>query len=247
MDQIPPARVIAARRHAPLVLLEHANDQALIAACAQQIARQLATDLADHSRVLLALSGGTTPGPVYRALSGATLDWTRVVATPVDERWVASDDPGSNARLLRETLLTGHAARATFWPLAIDGASAADAVALANRRWRDAALPLSALVLGMGDDGHTASLFPGATELPAALAATVPYATLDATGCPGAGAWSQRLTLTPLALAAANLRVLIIKGAAKRAVLQRALAGEDVNELPVRVAIAQGLQVHWCP
>lgn len=101
-----------------------------------------------------------------------------------------------------------------------------------------------------GGDGHTASLFPGATDLPKALASPQPYASLDATGCPGSNQWPLRITLTPAGLAGIPTRLLLLRGKQKLEVLQAALAGDDINAYPIRVALQQPgprLRVHWCP
>ena len=108
------------------------------------------------------MPGGTTPGPVFDMLSAVDLDWARVTVLPNDERWVDEDDPRSNARLVRGRLLQGRAAAATFVSLHRAGETpeeAAPAVAEAVAPH----LPLSVLLAGMGDDMHTASLFPAAT------------------------------------------------------------------------------------
>jgi 6-phosphogluconolactonase len=206
-------------------------------------------DLGLADRPLLLVSGGSTPAPVLRALSNADLDWTRVIVSLVDERDVESADVGSNARLVRETLLAGGAGRATFWPLREAGRTLEDAVRAANWRWNDALPNVAAAVLGMGEDAHTASLFPGAIGLDSALAARDPYAAIDAGGCTAAGAWTRRISLTPAGLSHARSRLLLIRGESKRAVFERALATDDVRQAPVRIAVdAPGAQlhVHWC-
>ena len=104
-------------------------------------------------------------------------------------------------------------------------------------------------VLGMGNDGHTASLFPGSADLDRALASPLPYAALDASGCPVAGDWPLRITLTPAGLARTRHRLLLLRGETKREVFLRALQGDDVRELPIRAALGIGLEpvrVHWC-
>lgn len=198
-------------------------------------------------RARLLLSGGTTPGPVYEALARAPLEWSRIDVALVDERWLQPGDPDSNAYLVRNTLLRERAADARFETLTRTGRSIDEAVAAANLHASQAA---DAVVLGMGDDGHTASLFPGMRGLAQALASPNPYVAVDATGCPGAGPWPRRISLTPAGLAPARMRLLLIRGEAKRERFERAMEGNDPLELPVRMAFTTPgalLRVHWCP
>lgn len=199
-----------------------------------------------HARMLL--SGGTTPAPVYETVAGRELDWSKVEVGLVDERWLSPDDSDSNAWLVNEHLMQ-HVAGAHFEPLVRPGKQIAECVHTANLHANHAAKPCVA-VLGMGSDGHTASLFPGAKDLPKALASPQPYAMLDATGCPGSNTWPLRITLTPAGLAQAGTRLLLLRGQSKLEVLQAALEGTDPLEYPIRVAIdlaGPHLRVHWCP
>lgn len=211
------------------------------------ISSALSRALQERPRARLLLSGGSTPAPVYTALSKAPLDWERVDVALVDERWLQPDDPDSNAHLVRETLLRHRAAEARLETLTQPGRSIAEAVAVANMH---ASNPADVVVLGMGEDGHTASLFPNMIELGHALSTTAPYVAVDATGCPGAGAWLRRISLTPAGLQPAHTRILLIRGAKKRELLDRVVAGDDPTEYPARIALltpGAQLQVHWCP
>lgn len=207
----------------------------------------LARVLERKPRARLLLSGGTTPAPVYAALAKAPLAWADVDVALVDERWLMPDDPDSNARLVRESLLKGNAAKARFETLTRPGRTLQEAVAAANMHARN---PPDVVVLGMGEDGHTASLFPHMRELDAALAASQPYVAVDASGCAGAGRWATRISLTPAGLRPAGTRVMLIRGQRKRELLERVLAGEDAREYPARIAFTTPgapLHVHWCP
>jgi len=230
---------------APYVLHVHPSADVWTWASAVAIAAELRRDLLERSRTRLLLSGGTTPAPVYRALSKAPLDWERVDVTLVDERWLLPDDPDANARLVRTHLLQHHAVAARFEPLTQPGRKIEDAVANANAH---AQQPASMAVLGMGEDGHTASLFPGMADLERALGSRQAYVAVDASGRPGAQAWTKRISLTPAGLSRARSRLLLIRGRRKREVLQQAVASGDVSRWPVLIAL-QGstpLQVHWC-
>lgn len=216
-------------------------------ATAASIADRLRHDLEQHERARLLVSGGNTPAPVYQLLSKASLDWHRVDIALVDERWLQPDDPDSNARLARETLLQNRAAEARFETLTRPGRGIEEAVNAANMHAKQT--PTLAL-LGMGEDGHTASLFPHMRDLPEALASPSAYVAVDASGCAGAGRWLRRISLTPCGLSAARSRMLLIRGDAKRKLFERALDGDDARELPVRIAFTTPgapLDVHWCP
>lgn len=224
----------------------HATPEQWAAASAAAIAAALGEDLGRRERARLLVSGGTTPAPVYAALSRHPLDWSRVDVALVDERWLRPEDPDSNARLVREHLLQHHAAEARFEPITLPGRTLEDAVASANAH---AQQPAAVAVLGMGDDGHTASLFPAMRGLDRALSSERPYVAVDARDCPGARQWGTRISLTPAGLKHARVRLLLLRGEGKKAVFERALADGDPRRWPVLVGLAgeTPLQVHWCP
>jgi 6-phosphogluconolactonase len=211
---------------------------------AEQLARTAALAVADllgdgivaRGRASLVATGGRSPGGVYDALSGLQLDWSKVTVTLSDERCVDATAPEANARLVRERLLTGRAAAARFLPLWPE----------ADESEVRTLLPFDAVLLGMGDDGHIASLIPGDPGLAAALdpagerlLVSVP-AGLGAPPLP-------RVSLTVSALTNARAIFLLIAGEAKRALVGRAEAGED---LPVRRVLAQEkvpVRILWQP
>lgn len=236
-------------KHDPRIhWLEHRDPADWVNAIAADLERVLAGELAAHGRARMLLSGGTTPAPAYAQLAVAPLEWSRVTVGLVDERWLSPRDHASNAYLVRESLLV-RAEVGRFEPLVREGLSLAESVHAANLEARHAPDACVA-VLGMGNDGHTASLFPGAAQLDQVLASNQPYAALDASGCAVAGEWPLRITLTPAGLARTGQRLLLLRGDAKRDVFARALQGDDVRELPIRAAIGTGagpLRVHWCP
>lgn len=228
--------------------LEHSSAETWADGIAADLHAALAADLAAHGRARALLSGGTTPAPAYARLAQASLDWAAVDFGLVDDRFVPADHPASNTRLIRESLLD-RVAGVTFEPLVHEGLSAADSAAAANAS-AAGAQPACVAVLGMGNDGHTASLFPGSVDLDAALASEADYAVLDATGCPVAAEWTTRITLTRAGLARCRQHLLLLRGQAKREVLEAALAGTDVHEMPIRAVLgltASPLRVHWCP
>lgn len=230
-----------------------ANEHEWIHRCVDAIVHAVDRALAATNAgrdVRLLVSGGNTPVPVFRALARAPVDFPRLVVGLVDDRDVEPDADGSNARLVRESLLRERATELRFEVLKEAGQPIDAAVAQANRRWqRDAASSaIAAAVLGLGDDGHTASLFPGAANLDAALATKDAYAAIDASGCEAAGSYPRRISLTPAGLGAARQRILLLRGDRKREVFERALAPGDVRELPIRAAIdlpGAPLHVYW--
>lgn len=204
-------------------------------AAAHAISERLMEALRTHGRAGLVATGGRSPGPVYDRLQAmAEVDWARVIVTLSDERCVAPDDPVSNARLAHERLLRGRAAKAHLLPLWPE--PEADALM--------ALMPFDAVMLGMGEDGHIASLIPGDPGLEDALT------TDDFTRLVPAGLGKPpvaRITLTLNALLDARALFLLIAGEAKRGVIERALAGED---LPVGRLISQSkapLSILWTP
>ena len=206
---------------------------------ADTLASALKTCLTVHERASLCVPGGSTPGETFRTLSGVDLEWERVHVFLNDERWVPEDHPRSNTKLLRETLLTGPAARARVVPM-VNDAPTPEAGAPALAAGFDGALPISVLLLGMGEDGHTASLFPGASELPGAMAADAPVLM----GVHPEGQ-EPRITLTAPVLRGAMETHVLIAGDAKRAVVERARTA-DPAEYPI-AAFLRDADVHWAP
>lgn len=215
-------------------LPDFAAGAALAAALADAVAGALRQRLAAHPKAALAVSGGATPRHFFTALGRRDLDWARVTVTLVDDRCVAETSSRSNARLVRETLLQDHAARATFLPL-----MRADDASIAALP-----LPFAAVVLGMGLDGHTASFFPGGDRLSSAL--TGPHM-LERITAPGAG--EPRITLTWPVLRGADYLAVHLEGTAKRAVLDAATRPGPVEDMPIRIVLARTPppEIFWCP
>lgn len=192
-------------------------------------------------------TGGGTPGPTYDRLARRGLDWSRLTVTLSDERWVEPASPESNERLIRERLLVDRAAAARFMPLRTSGASPeADAIA-AEPGLRELA-PFDAVLIGMGEDGHIASLFPGAPGLASGLD---PDGERLCVGVERAGLapFVPRISLTVRALLESRLIVLLISGEAKRAVVERVRL-DSAYAPPVAAVLRQGrvpVRILWAP
>ncbi|MCV2881183.1 6-phosphogluconolactonase [Actibacterium sp. XHP0104] len=220
-------------------LIEYTDREAMMMDLANVLAGELANALRLSPRASIAVPGGTTPGPVFEVLSGLTLDWDRVDVMLTDERWVPETSGRSNTALLRRTLLRDRAAAANLIPLYADDQTPEDALP-ALTAGVDAALPLSVLLLGMGEDMHTASLFPGADLLHDALSDQAP-ALLPMRA---AEAQEPRMTLTAPVLRGALSCHVVITGATKRAALDRAMSLENPLQAPI-CAVLKDATVHW--
>jgi 6-phosphogluconolactonase len=212
--------------------------EALMTGLAGQVAADLRKALAAKGCSSLTVPGGTTPGPVFDALTAIDLDWSRVAIFLNDERWIGEDSPRSNTRLLRERLLQGFAAPAQLIPLYAEAAEPEDRLDELARGLAPH-LPVDVAVLGMGVDMHTASLFPGADKLAEALAEDAPP--LMAMRSEAAG--EPRITLTAPVLAGAGAIHILITGAQKRAAIERAQALSPL-EAPISVVLPRAF-IHW--
>jgi 6-phosphogluconolactonase len=204
----------------------------------------LAADINASGSASLVVSGGRTPMGFFHLLSQQDLDWSAVTITLADERWVDNQHQDSNEKLVRENLLINNAVQANFVAAknaatdAVDGeADLEQSLATIGR--------FTVVILGMGDDGHTASLFPDAERLAlgldmhsgrTAIAVTPPVAP------------HQRISMTLPRLLDAQQVVIHISGAGKQAVLQAAHEGDDIAELPIRAILNQQiapLKIYW--
>jgi 6-phosphogluconolactonase len=221
-------------------LVEYPDRELMMFRLADELASALRMALRQNPSVTFAVPGGTTPGPVFDVLCGLKLDWDRVTIIPTDERWVSEDSDRSNARLLRRRLLTSHAEAANFVSLYTEAPTpeaGAERVAAAVSPH----LPISVLLLGMGDDMHTASLVPGGDKLTEALAPNAPALM----PMRAAAAEEPRMTLTARVLADAMAIHVVITGADKLAALDHAQT-LPVEEAPIRAVLANAT-VHWAP
>lgn len=209
---------------------------------ARALARLCAGQTAAYLRAhpgLLAVPGGTTPGPLFDALSAADAGWRRLTISLTDERWLSPRDAASNEHLARARLLRRRARAARFLPLKTPASTPAGGVGRANARLR-AAGPFTLCILGMGEDGHIASLFPGAPARRGRVAAVT---------APGARGSAARMSLTLPFIASAARVLLFLRGHEKLASLRRHLA-PGAPETPIRSLVQRmkaPLFVFWSP
>jgi len=228
---------------AALVWRVHEDVDACGRALGEAVARDLRAALEGGATGTLALSGGSTPRPFLEHLTTQELDWARVEIYLVDERWCDHDEARSNHGMIARALSGGGAREARLAPLWRPGHTLAEGGALAAAEVA-AVAPLDVLVLGMGEDGHTASWIPGAEGLDVALddaiAPVVPVVPTDGR--------EPRLTMSRCAVTSAKIRYLHLTGAAKRRVLEQAITPGPWEELPIRAAFAgTPLRVYWSP
>jgi 6-phosphogluconolactonase len=227
-------------QNAQSAALAKAVGDALQASLAAQLNNPSAAPGASGARVTFAVSGGTSPRPFLQTLSTQPFDWSRVDVTLVDDRWVPETDSASNSRLAHETLLQNAAASARFLPL-VDTSTTLEAQVAALNGDPQRRVPNIA-VLGMGEDGHTASIFADAPEWDYAITTTDHFVAVHPGSAPHA-----RISWSMSALKKVDHLFLLIAGPKKMDVLNEASAtlqkkaiSQLANDKGVR------LDVYWC-
>ena len=222
---------------------EYRSPALLADGLANDVAEQLRAAISARGEATLVVSGGRSPVAFFQNLAKQGLDWSKVTVSLADERWVPVEHADSNAGLLARHLLKGAAAKARFVGL-YQQAENLDAAALKADQALAELPPIDVLVLGMGDDGHTASLFPASPNLEAGLDPAGPRRCLPllAPSVP-----HQRLSMTRSLLASAAFIALSVQGQSKLATLRAALAGNDLTEMPIRAFLHDPLDIYWCP
>ena len=214
---------------------------------AGRIEETLGAAVMANGKALFAGPGGSTPSPVYARLAQADIGWDKIAVTLVDERYVPESDPDSNARLIRDVVLQGPAAEATFIPLyhseiTVDRAAAVAAKALAEAGGR-----FDAVLLGMGEDGHICSMFPNSPTLKTLLSPTLKPTVLGVPhGRDGSAPSLERISINLPYLMAAGRVILGLKGRAKLEVFQQEALGDPaVQPIAAMIAAEVPLEVVW--
>jgi 6-phosphogluconolactonase len=219
----------------------------LSTALAGDVAQSLLRAIDARGIASLVVSGGKTPIPFFERLRAEPIDWRRVCIALADERWVEPSEAGSNEKMVREVLLKDRAAEARFAGLKNAAPSPGLGAVSAWETFARIPRPFDVTLLGMGDDGHTASLFPGSPNLAVALD---PTATAGCVGMWAPSVPQARLSLNLSALLGSRRLLILIEGAAKLATYEAAAGDGPVEKMPVRAVLRQRqvpVEIFWAP
>jgi len=220
------------------------SSESLVADLSQNIAEIINEAIQKNGRASMAVSGGSTPKPLFEELSLLDLDWSKVDLTMVDDRWVDADHKDSNEFLVRTHFIKNNAEKVNFVPLKNDENNAKKGVSLTEETLKSIVMPFDIVILGMGADGHTASLFPCSDELKEGMdlktinslvainPKTAPY---------------ERISLTAKSITEAKQIFLHLNGSAKLHTLEEAMNLKDANKMPIYAFLEHGLDIFWSP
>lgn len=226
------------------------NKDELTSALTQLLSTRLQHALTAQPRASLLVSGGSSPAPAYRALSHLDINWQQVDVAMVDERWVDPSHPKSNETFIKQTLLQHHGAAANFITMKNAAPSAQQGLEQTEQAYQTLSRPFDITILGMGTDGHTASLFPHAQGLEQALTSQQLVCAIDAKPSEVTGEITERMSLTLHGIAQSKVVILLISGEQKRSVYQQALQGDNLLDMPLRSVLQHPdieLLVFWSP
>lgn len=223
-----------------MYFIDYADSDMMMLQVARLVSRDLRDALARRDRVLFAVPGGSTPGPIFDLLAASDLEWDRINVIPSDERWVSEDHLRSNAAQIRSRLLRGKAAAARLIPLWRPVPMPEDAIAEVVEAVA-ALLPIDVAIVGMGTDMHTASLFPGADNLASALSDDAPCVVPIS----AQGAAEPRVTLSAHVLRDAYALHVLITGDDKNTAIHKAAKMKPIDA-PIAALLGEA-SVHWAP
>lgn len=228
------------------------NRTHLLTALSAECQDVLAEGISKHGLATLLVSGGTTPAPLYEALSKADMNWKKIRIGLVDERWVDDQHAASNEALIRRSLLINNAKNVEFVGMKNSAATAAAGQAETETRYRGLPNPFTLAIVGMGADGHTASLFPHAEGLADALREDNDQLTaaINATPSEITGPNTERMTLTRNALLNTDRIIILFTGEDKLAIFGKAQQDGPVEDMPIRALLHQDkvpVELYWAP
>ena len=220
------------------------NSDSLATDLCRSIGEILTETIRTRGRASMALSGGITPIPLFKELSLLNIDWMKVDLTITDDRWVDSKNADSNELLVRTHLIKNKASKVNFIPLKNNAKTAKDGQKNSEEMLKNITLPFDVVVLGMGSDGHTASLFPCSDELSEAM-------NLNNLNClistsPKTASY-ERLSLTAKVIIDAKNIFLHLNGSSKLHTLESAMEYKDSSKMPIYTFLENGLSIYWSP
>ncbi len=216
------------------LLHDHHGKSDLHQALIERITRELTSGIAKNGKASMVVSGGSTPKALFEKLSHVDLPWEKVTISLVDERWVAPESSDSNEYLVKTHLLRDKASDASFIGLKNSALTAKDGVIQCLQDISVLSQPFDVVLLGMGDDGHTASFFPDATALDEALNTDAACIAITPPIAP-----YERMTLSRKRLLDTRSLLLHIEGEKKYEVYLEAMKDGEVNTMPIRTMIDQ--------
>ena len=220
------------------------NSESLAVDLSQSIGEILTEAIKKRGRASIAVSGGSTPIPLFKEFSLLNINWKKVDLTLVDDRWVDPKNADSNELLVRTHLIKNKASKVNFIPLKNDSNTAKDGQKNSEETLKNITLPFDVIVLGMGSDGHTASLFPCSDELPEGM-------NLNNLNClistsPKTAPY-ERLSLTAKVIIDAKNVFLHLNGSSKLHTLESAMEYKDSSKMPIYTFLENGLSIFWSP
>jgi len=210
----------------------------------QRIGQLLTQSITENGCASIAVSGGRTPISLFEELSKLNLDWSKVELALVDERWVDAKNEDSNELLVRRHLIKNKATQIKFFPIKNTANSAKEGQLLYEQALQKVKLPFDVIVLGMGDDGHTASLFPCCKELSQAMD---PDNQQKCIVTKPKNAPYERISLTFSTISKAKNLFLHLRGSSKLRTFELAMTLKDSNKMPIYAFTEQSLEIYWCP
>lgn len=215
------------------------SQEALIEVLSKNIIDQLDEAIEERGKASLLVSGGSTPKPLFKKLSEASLQWDKVSVGLCDERWIPSSNKNSNENLVKTYLLQGNASKATFIGMYNDALNVHMAEKWCTKKMKESLFPFDILVLGMGNDAHTASLFPDNIKLKKAFELDNDdlCITIEPTTAP-----YMRMSLTRSAILSAKYIYLHFEGEEKLAVYGDVITGDDMYKMPIRSILNQDIK-----
>lgn len=238
-----------------ITINNYENKTELFFAVAQRCEEKLKQTLNDknsHHAASFIIPGGTTPAPAFEQLSKSDLNWSKVTIAQSDERWICADLEHSNQYLTKKTLLINNAKKAHYIAMKNNSSTASEGQNLCNNQYQKLVTPFSLTMLGMGLDGHIASLFPNSKTISDALDINNNdlCIAIDGSGCPVAGDYPERMSLTLAAILKSELIILLITGNEKMKVINKAMEKNKPHLLPVSGLLHQtktAIEIFYCP